>query len=106
MSIGESLPVVQMGHVEKLAENLQNQPAVQQQVMHNEAERILREQNSKVPPAEESQKGKRRRVNERGEEKPKEGRPDHDRPAPRDGEPEEPGAAPNPWAGNILNLKV
>ena len=55
MSIEGTLPIIQMGHVEKLAESLENQPVVQQQATQTEAERILREQNSQVPPQESSE---------------------------------------------------
>ena len=104
MSI-ESLPIVQMGHVEKLAENLENQPVVQQQVTQLEAERILREQGSKVPTTESSEKPQRRRVGEQGGDKPKDhAREGKEHPPPKEHEEETPAA--NPWSGNILNLKV
>ncbi len=104
MSI-ESIPVVQMGHVEKVAENLETQPVVQQQATQTEAERILREQNSKVPPPESAEKTRGRRVGERGEESGGKNR-DGRQPPPRRNDADEEQPAQNPWSGNILNVKV
>ena len=105
MSIEGTLPIIQMGHVEKLAESLENQPVVQQQATQTEAERILREQNSQVPPAESPEKTQGRRVGGQGDGSGGKNRGDKEHPPPRKQNEQDP-PAPNPWAGNILNLKV
>ena len=60
-----SLPVVQMGHVEKLVEMSQNQPHVQQLATQQNIVQELKKQDIRVA---ETQKAKNRRVRERSEE--------------------------------------
>jgi hypothetical protein len=104
-------PVVQMGLVEKIVEVAQNQPQVQQQVAREAAVQTLREQQQRVAGAEEAKQGRRVREREAGGKKRQEAGAGRENTPSGQTPPE--GAAcgdgarkSNPWAGNIVNLKV
>ena len=103
-----NLPVVQMGHVEKLVEVAQNQPHVQQLVAQQTVAQELKRQDSQVPKTENAEKG--RRVRDRDEDD-RPGKNAHGQPQGRspDGErdpPEEEASSGSPWVGNIVNVKI
>ncbi len=115
-----------MGNVEKVAQNVQNLPAMQQQAMQQQAAETLRDQKAQISKAEQGskQRGAKARtgphsgpkfgwyVHEQTEEN--EERPGHDAwQSSREREPEtEPehdeslDNSANVWAGNILNMKI
>ena len=111
MSVENSLPlpVVQMGHVEKLAEVAQNHPVVQQQVAQETAKQELLKANSQVAETTKTEKSRFQRARERDARRGQ-GRPMGKKQRAADNESgEEPESSPhdaNPWAGNILNMKV
>ena len=100
-----ALPVVQMGHVEKLVEVAQNQPHVQQLVAQQTIALELKKQDSQVAKTEKSEKG--RRVGN-SDEKDRQGQ--NARSHSQDGSqqeetpPEE--EAASPWVGNNINVKI
>lgn len=105
------LPLVQMGHVEKLAEVAQNQPQVQQQVLQETAFQALREQNSQVPVTDETEQAQMKSLQERHPEKRRRNdkrlsrtrtQPDDDKDPASESAPHE----DNPWAGNIVNVTI
>ncbi|MDR2161149.1 MAG: hypothetical protein LBO77_03290 [Desulfovibrio sp.] len=100
-----TLPVVQMGHVEKLVEFAQNQPHVQQLASQQTIVQDLKKQDDQVPRAD---KAAYRRVRAKEEE---ESGGDPRRPLSQDKEqreaPEEDKAPPAvPWSGHLLDVKV
>ncbi len=106
-----ALPLVQMGHMEKVVEVAQNHPQVQQQVMQEIAAREIKAEQDAVPEVEDSHKSegaKLRAAEERRERREK-------RQGKRNMPPAEAETPPtlessphddNPWAGNIVNLKI
>ncbi|MDR2076747.1 MAG: hypothetical protein LBP61_07465 [Desulfovibrio sp.] len=99
-----SLPVVQMGHVEKLVEIAQNQPQAQQLATQQGIVQELKKQDIRVA---ETQKTENRRVREREEEESGGGRRDFSQgqrreEAPAEREPDR-GAA---WTGCLVDVKV
>lgn len=103
-----NLPVVQMGHVEKLVEVAQNQPHVQQLVAQQTIAKELRKKDSQVPATEKSEEN--RRVRDRDDDD----RPDKQGKKKQGGSPNEDGSCPDdeasasesPWVGNIVNVKI
>ena len=103
-----NLPVVQMGHVEKLVEVAQNQPHVQQLVAQQTIAKELKQKETQVPATEKGEKN--RRVRDRDDDdrpgrqgKKKQGNPpDADANSPDD----EAAACESPWVGNIVNVKI
>lgn len=102
-------PVIQMGHVEKIVEAVQNQPYVQQLVAQEEAKKTLKAESEQVAVAEKTAQS--RKVRDRGEE---EGSRQQQHAGP-DGEPggdktdspdEEGRNKNNPWAGHIVSITV
>ena len=105
---GIPLPVVQMGHVEKIVEQAQNQPHVQQLVAQEIAARELQKANSQVQKTDVSEPGrkvddKKKQQRERGggrsskyeakgEEMPDEAEDDRQ--------------GMEPWSGRIVNVKI
>ncbi len=101
-----ALPVVQMGHVEKLVEVAQNQPHVQQLVAQQTIVQELKRQDGQVAKTEKSEKSRRvgnKDVDERqgnyAGNQPQGGSRQEEAP------PEEEAAA-SPWVGNIINVKI
>ena len=104
------LPLVQMGHVEKLAEAAQNHPQVQQQILQETAAQALREQNSQVPATDETEepllkdlgdRQEKKRRGRRGSRAKKAGTTEKEETSSPSGSP-----GGNPWAGNIINVKI
>ncbi len=103
------LPIVQMGHVEKLAEVAQNHPEVQQSVAQQLAKSALQKQKTLVPQVDTTEQGKRVREREAQRDKRQSrrerkagGKTDEDA-----GDAQEARSSDdNPWAGHILNLKI
>lgn len=108
---GLPLPVVQMGHVEKIVETAQNQPHVQQLVAQELAAAELQRANSQVQKTEVTEAG--RKVDDRKKERRKgQQGGDGGRSQARDAsgaetdgeEPDRQGMSP--WAGHIVNVKI
>lgn len=134
MSVLNTLPapVVQMGLVEKLVDAEQNQPHVQQLAAQQTMAKTLKRQGEQVPEVSGNEHG--RKVHGREEERERGGRqkerqgrgarsarnkddeqggaearhPDEGQQhaAPSSEQPETQPGSGNPWAGNILNIKV
>ncbi len=103
-----NLPVVQMGHVEKLVEVAQNQPHVQQLVAQQTVAQELKKQESQVPKTENAEKG--RRVRDRdGDDRPGSNTRQHaqgNSPGKQDSPPEEEASPSTPWVGHLVNVKI
>lgn len=114
MSINNTLPstIIQMGHVEKIVEVQQNQPHMQQLAAQDEAAAQLLREKGRIEGTEKSQSGKKiREKNEEDERKRK--REEQQRRAAGNAQEDETGLltdeerkTENPWAGNILNVKI
>lgn len=109
----QQIPVVQMGHVEKIVEAVQNQPEVQQAVAQETAKSRLKAQEDQVPRVEKDREAEKLRTNEDGRNKQNPGREPvkkdqrkagANQPAPATEE--TPARGDNPFAGHIVNLKV
>lgn len=107
MSVHNPLPItiIQMGHVEKLAEVAQNQTTVQQQVTQEETARKMREKNvDPTLPASQAkisdEGGPRQQTADENE------RHEKANVANAAPEPEEPSEPDNPFTGIIVNIKV
>lgn len=108
------VPVVQMGLVEKLVEAEQNQPHVQQLVGQEIARQALKAEAERVPVVDSTEHGQKIRKREgRHERKGRQHASSRSSGGP--GDPEEAdgtaadeAASPtsNPWAGQIVNMKV
>ena len=104
------VPVIQMGLVEKLVEVAQNQPHVQQLVAQELARQAAKAQTEQVPQVDASERGKKIRDRESGQKK----REQHHASGQPSGEQNEDGQqsaedgphTANPWAGQIVNMKV
>jgi hypothetical protein len=102
-----SLPVVQMGHVEKLVEMSQNQPHAQQLATQQTIVEELKKQDARIA---KTQKAKNRRVRDRDEEEsgnapPRQNLSQERRRGETPAEEEADGAAP-PWTGRLVDVKV
>ncbi len=100
------MPLAQMGHVEKIAEALQNQPVASQALAQNIANESIQHAKEKVEAGTGSTKGKQ--VSRDGEKQASQGGGGGGTGGEKkDAENQEPSEnAANPWAGNLLNLKV
>ena len=58
------IPLAQMGHVEKIAEALQNQPGMQQALLQELAKEAIKEEQAQVPTTDPSQKGQKLKVDD------------------------------------------
>ncbi len=100
------VPLAQMGHVEKLADTLQNQPAASQAVFQQVANEAIKQEQSQVEASNESARGKKIKR----EEKKEKGNPEQNRQFTKNTNQEQPAEqeeqATNPWSGNLLNVKV
>ena len=102
------IPLAQMGHVEKIAEALQNQPGMQQALLQELAKEAIKEEQAQVPTTDPSQKGQKLKVDDERRQRQQEKKRKNQRHAQSgEAQPEEPSPrSPNPWAGNILDIKV
>jgi hypothetical protein len=102
-----TLPVVQMGHVEKLVEISQNQPHVQQLATQQNIVQELKKQESRVA---ETQRAKKRKIRDREEEESGGAAPrKHFSPKPREekeARAEQESGHAAPWVGNLVDVKV
>jgi hypothetical protein len=101
-----SLPVVQMGHVEKLVEMSQNQPHAQQLAAQQTIVRELKDQDGRIA---ETQKAENRKVREQDEEESGGSTPPRDLSRERrrgDAQAEQETDPAAPWAGHLVDVKV
>lgn len=104
------IPLAQMGHVEKIAEALQNQPGMQQALLQELAKEAIKEEQTQVPATDPSQKAQKLKVDDERKRRREEQRKKHKKQQqaqsgdtlPEDTSPR----SPNPWTGNILDIKV
>lgn len=101
-------PVIQMGHVEKLVEVVQNQPHVQQLVAQEEAKKTLKAQSEQIAGTDKTASG--RKVRDRGEEEGNQhqqaGLDGESRGDKKDPPEEERANKNNPWAGHIISITI
>lgn len=103
----QQIPVVQMGHVEKIVEVVQNQPHVLQQVAQETAKNELRQQAGQVPQVNKSEAAHEIRTEADGQNKQQAaGGQQHKEKDNQPDDQEEPPRGENPWAGHIVNLKI
>ena len=112
----QQIPLVQMGHVEKIVEVAQNQPLVQQQVSQETAKAELKDQSGQVPKIEKSQESQKLRVERdgkrgqhgAGQQEQARDKKKQDPPGaiPAEQSQAERSAGDSPWAGHIVNIKV
>jgi hypothetical protein len=108
------VPVIQMGLVEKLVEVEQNQAHVQQLVSQESAKLAMKAQAEQVPVVDVAEQNKK--IRDRNSEREKKerrkaaGRSFRGRSAAQNDEDDDAAAneqaKANPWAGQIVNLKV
>ncbi len=118
MSTSNLLPVsvVQMGHVEKLVDTIQNQPDALRQVAEETAKQNLADQNKLIEKTDRPEivnhirtdADAEKRGKKQGEDLDTPHKKKHTQPGQDHDSPESPDAAwrSNPWAGNIVNTKV
>jgi hypothetical protein len=102
------VPVIQMGLVEKLVEVEQNQPHVQQLVAQESARLAMKAEAERVPVVDVTEQNKKIRERNPEREKKEQRQASGERDERRQGEEEDAGDAhsANPWAGQIVNMKV
>ncbi len=106
------VPVIQMGLVEKLVEVAQNQPHVQQLVAQELARQAAKAQTEQVPQVDASERGKKIRDRESGQKKREQRHAsgqssgDHNTDELGQESAEDGPHTDNPWAGQIVNMKV
>lgn len=106
MSVHTPLPIsiIQMGHVEKLAEVAQNQTTVQQQVTQEETARKMREKHvDPTQPATQAKVGDDSGPNHQTAQQQERQNKRHTTPEPESDEPSQPSS---PFTGIIVNIKV
>ncbi len=101
--------MVQMGHVEKIVEQAQNQPHVQQLVAQEVTKAELQQANSQVQQVDGPEAG--RKVDDRKKERRKgQGgggrRPGREGPGGNPDEEEAERQGVSPWSGHIVNVKI
>ena len=118
MSTGNLLPisVIQMGHVEKAVDTIQNQPEALRQVAQETAKQNLQDQNKLIEKTDRPEIINHIRTDADGQKRQKNQDEDLDTPRKKkdtqpgqvqeSAEPEEAPPSANPWAGHIVNLKV
>lgn len=101
-------PVIQMGHVEKIVEAVQNQPYVQQLVAQEEAKKTLKAESEQIAVAEKTALS--RKVRDRGDEegsRQQHAGPGGESRGDKPDSPDEEGRNKNnPWAGHIVSITV
>lgn len=101
-------PIIQMGHVEKIAEVAQNHPEAQQQAAQELAREANKRDNSRIIAADASAQGRKigeREAGGQGERRfDKKQPPDEN--APDEAEADAASASADPWTGKILNVTV
>ena len=106
------VPVIQMGLVEKLVEVVQNQPHVQQLVAQESAKQAMKAESERVPLVDASDRGKKIRDREAGQKRRERQRAPEQTSCEQSGDEygqeSAEGGSPkaNPWAGQIVNMKV
>ena len=111
MSVLNTLPapVVQMGLVEKLVADEQNQPLVQQIVAQQNAGAALKAQKERVSEVDSAEHGKKVREREAGSGRQEQRHMGQRRQGEADEEDSSTQSGPhraNPWAGHIVNVKI
>ncbi|MDR1360130.1 MAG: hypothetical protein LBJ82_04030 [Deltaproteobacteria bacterium] len=101
-----SLPVVQMGHVEKLVEMSQNQPQAQQLAAQQTIVRELKNQDQRIAETQktESQRVREREEQESGGDSAQRDCSQEQRREETPAEQEAEGKAP--WAGHLVDVRV
>ena len=104
------LPILQMGMVEKVAVVEQTQPHVQQLVAQETARQALKAEAERVPQVNSSEHGRKVREREAGQERKgnhsSAGRTPEKTQEAQESAPDEDSHSCNPWAGQIVNVKV
>lgn len=98
--------LAQIGHAEKIAQELQSHPEIQGQTTELLAKEALKQQSESVEKPEDSEKSRSISSREKKRRERRQHHADAQKKAAEAEQEEEPGTADSPWSGNILNLKV
>lgn len=105
-----SVPIIQMGLVERLAVTEQSQPLLQQLAAQDITRQAMKAESERIPEVDSTEHSKKIREREGGQgRKEKRQASSQPRPDKQDDQNEQGENGPskaNPWAGQIVNMKV
>lgn len=98
--------LAQIGHAEKIVQELQSHPEVQRQMAEQLAAETLKRQGASVEKTDDAEKSRSVSSRDKKRRERQERRAAHKKTAQEPAEDEESPGADSPWSGNILNLKI